>query len=57
MCGREAPRETSDPCKKEVEAMVRRYPYAIFYRVAGDAVLILHIRHTAQKPIDPETES
>jgi toxin ParE1/3/4 len=35
---------------------VRRYPYAIFYRVAGDPVLIPHIRHTAQKPIDPETE-
>jgi len=35
---------------------VRRYPYAVFYRVAGDAVLILHTRHTAQKPIDPGTE-
>ena len=35
---------------------VRRYPYAVFYRVAGDAVLILHIRHTARKPIDPGTQ-
>ena len=35
---------------------VRRYRFAIFYRVAGDTVLILHIRHTAQKPIDPGTE-
>jgi plasmid stabilization system protein ParE len=31
---------------------VRRYPYAIFYRVADDAVLVLHIRHTAQKPME-----
>jgi toxin ParE1/3/4 len=35
---------------------VGRYPYAVFYRDAGGTVLILHIRHTAQKPIDPETE-
>jgi len=35
---------------------VRRYPYAVFYRVAGDDVLILHVRHTAQKPINLETE-
>ena len=26
-----------------------RYPYRIYYRVEGDEVLILHIRHTARK--------
>jgi len=35
---------------------VLRYPYLIFYRVAGDELLILHIRHTSRRPIDPETE-
>jgi plasmid stabilization system protein ParE len=27
-----------------------RYPYRIFYRVLGDRVRILHIRHTARRP-------
>jgi toxin ParE1/3/4 len=35
---------------------VLRYPYLIFYRVAGDELLILHIRHTSRRPIDPATE-
>jgi toxin ParE1/3/4 len=35
---------------------VLRYPYLIFYRVAGDELLILHIRHTSRRPIDPTTE-
>jgi plasmid stabilization system protein ParE len=30
--------------------LVLRYPYKIFYRVRGDTVEILHIRHTAQRP-------
>jgi plasmid stabilization system protein ParE len=30
--------------------LVRRYPYKIFYRVRGDIVEILHIRHTARRP-------
>ena len=30
--------------------LVLRYPYKIFYRLRGDAVEILHIRHTAQRP-------
>jgi addiction module RelE/StbE family toxin len=29
---------------------VRRTPYRIFYRVRGDVVEILHIRHTARRP-------
>jgi addiction module RelE/StbE family toxin len=35
---------------------ILRYPYLIFYRVAGDELLILHIRHTSRRPIDPATE-
>jgi plasmid stabilization system protein ParE len=35
---------------------VLRYPYLIFYRVAEDELLILHIRHTSRRPIDPATE-
>ena len=35
---------------------VLRYPYLIFYRVAGGELLILHIRHTSRRPIDPATE-
>ena len=31
-------------------ALVLRYPYKIFYRVRGDAVEILHIRHTSRRP-------
>ena len=33
---------------------VRRYPYLIFYRLAGVDVFILHIRHGARKPVEPE---
>jgi len=33
---------------------VLRYPYAIFYRIAGDELLILHIRHTSRQPINPD---
>jgi plasmid stabilization system protein ParE len=29
---------------------VSRYPYKIFCRLRGDAVEILHIRHTARRP-------
>jgi plasmid stabilization system protein ParE len=32
---------------------ILRYPYAIFYRIAGDELLILHIRHTSRRPADP----
>jgi len=31
-------------------ALVLRYPYKIFYRPRGDAVEILHIRHTSRRP-------
>lgn|ERR1700683_3359003 len=35
---------------------VLRYPYLIYYRVAEDELLILHIRHTSRRPIDPVTD-
>jgi plasmid stabilization system protein ParE len=28
-----------------------RYPYRIYYRVASDEILILHIRHAARRPL------
>ena len=28
------------------------YRYKIFYRVAGDAIRIIHIRHTSRRPYD-----
>jgi plasmid stabilization system protein ParE len=31
-------------------ASVVRYPYIVFYRIRGDAVEILHIRHSARRP-------
>jgi toxin ParE1/3/4 len=35
---------------------VVRYPYVIFYRISGDDLLILHIRHASRRPIDAATE-
>lgn len=32
---------------------VGRYPYKFFYRVRGDTVEVLHIRHTSRFPINP----
>jgi plasmid stabilization system protein ParE len=29
-----------------------RYPYRIYYAIRDDAVVILHIRHTARQPPD-----
>lgn len=28
-----------------------RYPFKIFYRVVGDTVRIVHVRHTARRPL------
>ncbi len=33
---------------------IRRYPYRLFYRVRGDGLEILHIRHTSRQPGDLE---
>jgi plasmid stabilization system protein ParE len=35
---------------------VLRYPDAIFYPIAGDELLVLHVRHTSRRPIDPTTD-
>jgi plasmid stabilization system protein ParE len=43
-----APRVVDRPGVRAV--LVRRYPYKIFYRVRGDVVEVLHIRHTARRP-------
>jgi toxin ParE1/3/4 len=31
---------------------VVRYPFRIFYRLRGDTIDILHIRHTARRPFE-----
>ena len=33
---------------------VGRYPYIIYYRVVGDEVRIIHIRHAARRPWEGE---
>jgi toxin ParE1/3/4 len=35
-------------------APLGRYPYVIFYRVAGDAIEILYIHHTARQARDDD---
>jgi toxin ParE1/3/4 len=38
--------------RSQVRAVaVIRYPFRIFYRVRGDTLQILHIRHTSRQPI------
>ncbi|MGV1014953.1 MAG: type II toxin-antitoxin system RelE/ParE family toxin [Methyloceanibacter sp.] len=29
------------------------YPYRIFYMTADDELIVLHIRHSAREPLDP----
>jgi addiction module RelE/StbE family toxin len=36
--------------------VVVRHPYVVYYRIAEHEVLILHIRHTSRRPIDPTSE-
>jgi toxin ParE1/3/4 len=31
-------------------ALLPRYRYKIFYRIIGDAIRIVHIRHTSRRP-------
>ena len=35
------------------ELVIARYPYIIRYRVVGETVRILRIRHTSQRPTNP----
>lgn len=34
-------------------AFSARYPYRIYYRIVGQEVVILHIRHAARRPLEP----
>jgi toxin ParE1/3/4 len=33
-------------------ALVVSYRYKIFYRIAGDVIRIVHVRHTSRRPYD-----
>ncbi len=33
--------------------LVRASPYTFRYRIAGDTVIILHVRHSARSPTRP----
>jgi len=33
---------------------VTRYPFLIFYTVTEESVIVLHIRHAARRPVDPD---
>jgi len=35
---------------------VLRYPYVIFYRIDGDEIIVLHIRHMSRRPLDPAAD-
>jgi toxin ParE1/3/4 len=39
--------------KTSLRELVTAYPYVIRYRVIGDVVLILRIRHTSRRPTNP----
>ncbi len=41
--------QTDDPSVRA--KFIVRYPYKIFYRVRGREIEILHIRHTARRPL------
>lgn len=40
--------ETDEPGIHELTIV--RFPYKIYYEIAGDEVWIIHIRHTARRP-------
>jgi plasmid stabilization system protein ParE len=31
-----------------------RYPYLVFYTLRDDEIVVLHVRHGAREPVDPE---
>lgn len=33
---------------------VTRHPYLLFYSVSGDQIVVLHVRHGARRPIEPD---
>jgi plasmid stabilization system protein ParE len=46
----EAGQRSDEPDVRVIYAT--RYPYRIYYRILADAVLILHIRHAARRPVE-----
>jgi addiction module RelE/StbE family toxin len=44
-------RPTEDPSIRMFPIV--RYPYLVFYEVAGGQVVIHHIRHARREPLDP----
>ncbi|HEX2216731.1 MAG TPA: type II toxin-antitoxin system RelE/ParE family toxin [Xanthobacteraceae bacterium] len=40
--------ETDEPGTHELS--ISRFPYKIYYRIEGDDVWIVHIRHTSRRP-------
>ena len=51
----EASPRVSQRSQVRVVAVVR-YPFRIFYRVRGDTIDILHVRHTSRRPLATDTE-
>lgn len=44
--------QRSDARTEVRAAVVGKYPYKIFYRIADDVVEVLHIHHAARRPWD-----
>jgi toxin ParE1/3/4 len=39
--------------RTDMRELVTAYPYVIRYRVVGDVVRILRVRHTSRRPTNP----
>jgi toxin ParE1/3/4 len=39
--------------RTSMRELISSYPYVIRYRVEGDRVIILRVRHTARRPTNP----
>jgi len=39
--------------KADMRELVTAYPYLIRYRIAGNVVVILRVRHTSRRPTNP----
>jgi toxin ParE1/3/4 len=39
--------------KTDMRELVTTYPYIIRYRIAGNVVVILRVRHTSRRPTNP----
>ena len=45
-------RQTDEPGVRALSIV--RYPYRVYYELAGDEVRILHVRHTRRRQREPE---